>query len=47
MLLVLDLNLQQDGSIHCASKVSSAIAIHHPVIGLLDAIALQDSTECL
>ncbi len=47
MLLVLDLNLQQDGSIYHASKESGAVAIRHPVIGLLDAIALQDSTQCL
>lgn len=44
MLLVLDLNLQQDGSIHQASKESSAVAIHYPVIGLLNAIAPQNST---
>ena len=47
MLLVLDLDLQQDGSIHHASKESRAVATHHPFIGLLDAIAApQNSTQC-
>ena len=47
MLLVLDLNLQQDGSIYHAPKESGAVAIRHPVIGLLDSIALQNFTQCL